>query len=202
VWDSTGSRYGLGRGLILLVDGEVAARSPQLNRLTAPLPKVPRTAQPYEVIVSANADAAPFPKAEASFTAKYDSPGAALDGLCWFDPEYGDKWTSRSSWTTEDWFQVDFGAEKDIAAVRLFLYADDRGVEVPASYTIHYDLSGTWKPIQAVSVHPDIPQPNRANTVTFEPVRSKKIRIVFRHTPGIGVGLAQLQVLAPAASRG
>ncbi|MFZ1941375.1 MAG: discoidin domain-containing protein [Terracidiphilus sp.] len=197
VWDKQGSRYGIGRGLLLLIDGQVAARSPQLGKLTAPLPKRQADAQPYEVIVSANADGAKFPKAEASFTAKYDSPAAALDGLCWYDSEYGDKWTSRGSWASEDWFQIDFDKPQTIGAVRLFLYADERGVEAPESYAVHYDVNGTWSAAHPTSVHPRRPAACRVNTITIAPITTQKVRIIFRHAPGIGVGLAQVQVLAP-----
>jgi hypothetical protein len=100
------------------------------------------------VIVSANAEGAPFPKAEASFTAKYDSAAAALNGLCWYDPEYGDKWTSRGSWTKEDWFQIDFGKPETVGAMRLFLYADEKGVQAPLSYTVLYDFDGQWTPVR------------------------------------------------------
>jgi F5/8 type C domain len=195
VWDKNGSRYSMGSGLTLILDGKVAARSAQLGRLTVPLPKVQAEAQPYEVIVSANADGSSFPKASASFTAKYDSPAAALDGLYWYDPQYGDKWTSRGSWASEDWFQIDLGKPQAIAAVRQFLYADDHGVGVPESYVIQYDVSGHWVEVQPTSVHPEKPEANRANTTTFAPVTTGKVRIVFRHEPGMGVGLAQVQVL-------
>lgn len=202
VWDRTGERYGLGRGLALYVDGQPAARAQHLGRLTAPLAKAPSTPAPYEVIVSANAEDAPFPKAEASFTAKYDSAAAALDGLCWYDPENGDKWTSRSSWTNEDWFQIDFGKPESVGALRLFLYADEKGVEAPLSYAVLYDFDGQWTPVRPTSIRPPKPQANRANTVTFAAVTTRKLRIVFEHHPGNGVGLAQVQALSlqPATS--
>ncbi len=201
VWDRTGQRYGLARGLTLLIDGKSAAYSAQLERLTAPLPTVQPAHQPYEVIVSANAEGAAFPRAEASFTAKYDSPAAALNGLIWYDPLYGDKWTSRGSWTGEEWFDIDFGAPRQIAAVRLFLYGDEHGVEAPQSYSVLYDLNGGWTPLRLDSVKPEKPEANRANIVKFDPVETRKIRILFRHRPGIGVGLAQVQVLAPPVER-
>lgn len=37
IWDKTGKKYGSGRGLTLLIDGEKAANSPGLARITAPL---------------------------------------------------------------------------------------------------------------------------------------------------------------------
>jgi hypothetical protein len=197
VWDRTGERYGLGRGLTLLVDGIVAAHSPEMGKITAPLAPAPATPQPYEVIVSANAEGAPYPKAEASFTAKYDSAAAALDGLCWYDPVHGDKWTSRGSWAGEDWFEIDFGAVRTVSAVRLFLYADEDGVEAPRSMTVLREVNGAWAAIQPVSAAPASPAAHRANTLAFDPVETRKIRLLFQHAPGVGVGLAQVQALAP-----
>jgi hypothetical protein len=198
LWDRTGQRYGQGRGLMLFVDGQVAARSERLAPLKAKLLRAESGPQPYEVIVSANTEGAPFPKASASFTAKYNSPAAALDGLYWYDPEYGDKWTSRGSWNSEDWFDVEFESAKQISAVRLFLYADDDGVSAPASYEVFCDREGGWAPVESTSMNPKTPEANRANTVRFKPVETRKVRIVLHHAPGTGVGLAQVQVLAPA----
>ena len=197
IWDRNGERYSLGSGLILYVDGQPAARAQNLGRLTAPLAKALSAPAPYEVIVSANSEGAPFPKAEASFTAKYDSAAAALNGLCWYDPEYGDKWTSRGSWTNEDWFQIDFGKLETVGALRLFLYADEKGVQAPLSYIVLYDLDNQWMPVRSTSIRPPKPQANCANTVMFAPVTTHKLRIVFQHQPGNGVGLAQVQALAP-----
>ena len=42
---------------------------------------------------------------------------------------------------------------------------------------------------------PKMPEANRANEVRFAPLNTAKIRITFRHKPGIGVGLAQVQAL-------
>ena len=199
IWDRSGERYKLGKGLTILVDGKKAASSPQLRPLSIPFTSSQAKPQPYEVIVSANCEGARFPKASASFTAKYDSPEAALDGLYWYDPEFGDKWTCRGSWRTENWFQVDFGSEQTIAAIRLFLYADEFGVEAPESYALSFDRDGSWHPVAVVQTYPEKPEPNRANTVLFAPLSTSRIRVDFRHKPGIGVGLAQIQALAPPA---
>jgi len=197
VWDRSGDRYRLGKGLRLLVDGRVAASSPVLAQIKAPLARIEPRPTPIEVIVSANTEGAKFPRADASFTAKYNSVAAALDGLCWYDPEFGDKWACRGSWMREDWFQVDFGEPKSVASVRLCFCEDDKEVKAPDSYSLLYEKDGRWAPVQAISVDPAKPQASRANTVLFAPLTTRKIRAVFRHRPGIGVGLAQFQVLAP-----
>jgi hypothetical protein len=201
VWDRNGDRYGVGKGLHLLVDGRVAASSPVLGRLSVQLSNVEAQPAPVEVVVSANTEGMPFSKASASFTAKYDSVEAALDGLCWYDPEFGDKWSCRGSWKREDWFEIDFGEPKTISAVRLFFCEDEKEVRAPDSYSLVYDKDGQWTPIQPNSVAPIKPEANRANTVQFAPLTTRKIRAVFKHRPGIGVGLAQIQTLAtPAGS--
>jgi hypothetical protein len=196
VGDRSGERYKLGKGLTVLVDGVVAASSPTMKRLTVSLEPAQPAPQAYEVIVSANCEGAAFPKASASFTAKYNTPEAALNGLYWYDPDYGDKWTSRGSWTDTDWFEVDFGAPRNISAVRLFLYADAVGVDAPESYVVEYEREGAWQPVQVVSIQPRKPTAHRANTVRFAPLLTAKIRVIFTHKPGIGVGLSQLQAIA------
>jgi len=196
VWDRNGQRYKMGKGLQVLVDGRVAASSPVLGRVSVTLSRIEARPAPIEVIVSANAEGLPYPKATASFTAKYNSPESALDGLCWYDPDFGDKWTCRGSWAREDWFQVDFGSPKTISAVRLCFCEDDKEVRAPDSYSLLYEDGGRWLPIVPISMHPAKPEASRANTVQFAPLTTQKIRAVFKHRPGIGVGLAQIQALA------
>jgi hypothetical protein len=52
--------------------------------------------------------------------------------------------------------------------------------------------------VRPTSIRPPKPQANRANIVTFTPVTTSRLRIVFEHRPGSGVGLAQVQALAPS----
>jgi hypothetical protein len=199
VWDRSGQRYNLGRGLTVLVDGKIAASAPDMRRLTVALDRALPSPEPYEIIVSANCEGAQFPRASASFTATYDSAAAVLDGLCWYDPVYGDKWTCRGSWSSQDWFEVDFGNQRVISAIRLFLYADSEELDAPDSYTAFYDRDTAWQPVAVLSMQPEKPMANRANTLRFVPLETTKIRIVFRHKPGIGVGLAQIQAIASSA---
>jgi hypothetical protein len=201
VWDRRGDRYRIGRGLTVLVDGKVAASSSDLGRLSIKLEPAAPAAQPYEVIVSANCEEVPFPKASASFTAEYDSAQAMLNGLYWYDTDYGDKWTCRASWTTEDWFQVDLGDVQIISSVRMFLYADEHGVDVPESCTILHQQKGQWQAVQMLGVSPERLKSNRATTIEFVPVQTSIIRVVFRHKPGVGVGLAQFQLLNPSGTQ-
>jgi hypothetical protein len=197
VWDRTGSRYGIGQGFTILVDGEVAAHSATLDDLRVPLPALKVAPQPYEVVVSANAEGKPYPKPSASFTAKYTPESAALDGLIWYDQEYGDKWTCRGSWNSEDWFKVEFAAAIEVSALRLHLYADQLEVVAPDSITCLWLQDGQWTSVQLREITPAVPTAGRANTLRFDPVTTKAIRVVFKHPIGLGVGLAQLQVLAP-----
>lgn len=199
LWDRTGERYGQGRGLTLLVDGTVAARADRLTTLRMPIAQATTGPQPYEVILSANCERKPHPKPSASFTAKYTPQSAPLLGLTWFGQEYGDKWTCRGSWNDEDWYQVDFEQPEEIDAVRLFLYADDLEVAAPKSCTVLYAASELWRTVQIISTNPEQPQAHRANLYRFQPVRTRSVRVVFRHERGIGVGLAQMQVLAANA---
>ncbi len=90
---------------------------------------------------------------------------------------------------------------KTISAVRLFFCEDEKEVRAPDSYSLLYEKDGEWAPVEASSVAPAKPEANRANTVQFAALTTRKIRAVFRHRPGIGVGLAQIQALAaPAGS--
>ena len=198
VWDRTGTRYGVGAGLTVLVDGSVAVRSGTLERVAVSLQPVEAQRSPYEVIVSANAEGKPFPKPSASNTAQFDSAAAALDGILWCNPNNGTKWSCRDSWTEEDWFQVEFADETEIAKVKLYFFVDGQGLALPDTYEIRTEQQGVWQVIQDTQRLPTTPSLEGCNTVSFAPRRTRKVRIIFHHPPGVGVGLSQLQVIAAA----
>jgi hypothetical protein len=199
-WDREGRRYGLGAGLHILVDGRLVASSPKMKRLTINMVAQKSPTTPYEMDYAANTEGAEFPRASASYTTKGDAVMAPLNGLCWFDTDYVARWTTRAVWTTSDWYEVDFGAERRIEAVRLGIYADEHGVSVPETISLEYWDGQGWQSVLNPLATPVTPAAHRANTIRFGPVLTARIRVVFKHQPGEGVGLAQLQALAFAPS--
>src|SRR5207253_33453 len=150
IWDRTGDRYGRGAGLRVLVDGREVASSPKLEKLTAKLPPAPATApapsDKVSVNFAVNNDGTYYPRATASFTAPGTSVGKAFDGNYWYHVEPPNRWTAAGSPNETDSVAVDFGVERPIHTVKLYLLDDgDHGpVTAAAKYDLEYWDGSAW----------------------------------------------------------
>jgi len=73
-----------------------------------------------------NNGGAPFPLASASHSAPPHPPFYAVDGNYWYHRSPPNRWTAEGSGNATDWFEVDFGIERSIEAVKLY-FLDDQG---------------------------------------------------------------------------
>jgi hypothetical protein len=135
-----------------------------------------------------------------------------------------------------DWFGVDFGVERAIETVKLhFLDDDDAGpagrvaeggapvvgdsappglravgqraaVRVPAAYQLEAWVDGAWQEIPRQRRRPVAAHGRRANVVSFDEIRTSRLRVVLTHQPGAASGLAEFEAWgrgalpAPAAT--
>src|SRR5262249_44204769 len=87
VWDRHGTRYKLGKGFHVLVNGEKVATAERLRPLTAkltgPRPLRGPIAQNYNFAV--HNDGHYFPRATASYTSPGTALGKVIDGNYWYD---------------------------------------------------------------------------------------------------------------------
>jgi mannosylglycerate hydrolase MGH1-like protein/F5/8 type C domain-containing protein/glycosyl hydrolase family 65 len=199
LWDRDGSRYGHGAGLRVFVDGGLVASRPDLGPLPVPVGTVP-VPQPREVNVAANPSGSGYPTPFASFTGPIDDPWQAVDGRVYYDDVPHSRWTSYTSPNATDHLGVDLGTPLDVGDVRLYLYDDGGGVQTPRSYSLEYWTGSSWAPVPAQTRDPAQPTGDALNHVTFPPVRTSRIRVVFTPRPGAGVGVTELGVWLPPPS--
>ncbi|KAB8168569.1 hypothetical protein FH609_008550 [Streptomyces sp. 3MP-14] len=204
VWDRTGERYGVGAGLQVRIDGELAASRTDVGALTvaAPTPEVapyePETnlaSNPFDDHEDIPAHA--FPAATASHTSPHDSPLRAVDGSVWYDPVgYGpnSRWTNWGSPNAEDWLAVDFGRPTPLSRLRLHFYVDEREVALPADYRVEYDGGDGWTPLPG---EPPAPVANDVTQLDFERIEAQRIRVVVAPRPGLAVGLTEVEAFDP-----
>lgn len=200
VWDKRGTRYGLGAGLHLLVDGNRLAHADKLGPLSGTMPPIDAAALqralerlPDECDYAVNAEATEFPKASASFSAPDENPTYPLIGSCWFDDAPIRRWSTRGSRAKTEWFEVQLEQPQLLHRVDVALIEDVYGAAAPQRMHVEVMEAGTWRP---VTLTEPLPSPLRARCITrmeFAPRTAARIRVVFEPKPGYGCGLAQLQ---------
>jgi hypothetical protein len=200
VWDRSGARYGLGAGLVVLVDGREAGRSPTIGRLRVPI-SAPRAApapdRPHDFAVNEGGHA--YPLVTASYSDPSAPPTFAVDGNYWYHESPPNRWTTAGSPNADDWIEVDFGIERPIESVKLYILDDGRGIVPPARYEIEQWTDGAWVPVRGQRRDPVTPMGHHANVVTFPTVRTPRIRVVFTHAAGGRTGLTEIETWGHAS---
>ena len=201
LWDRDGTRYRRGRGLTILVDGQVAARSPELGRTKAhiPAPTPPRiTRSPVNVAVNNGRGA--FPWVAASYSAPSSPPVALIDGNYRYTTAPPNRWTDSGSTSSSARLVVDFGVERSIDELTLYPLDDGPGsaIRTPRSYSIDRWSGDRWAPAGAATRVPAAPEGHRANHVRFaRPVHTARFRITLEHRPGAYTGLSEIEAWSP-----
>lgn len=205
-WDSDGSKYGT-RGLIIEVNGEVAATSSTLQRTSVP---ITRTAppQPLEPIsksiqlqnFATYPDAPAYPVGSVSVAdADPNKVQDAIDGRIWFFALPTDTYTISHGWQTPTgtgdsvWYMIDFGGDTVTTSCELAWFEGD-GVDVPVSYSVEANVSGDWVSVSD-PVYPDLV----ANGITYaswSSVTTTQLRLVFTPPTSLASRLVEWKVFS------
>ena len=158
---------------------------------------------------------ATFPKVSASFTntasngnrcrsadnprcvAAHDTALKAIDGFIRYDVMPDDRWTNAGSTNATDSLTVDFGQQKSIKEVKIYIYDDGQNVRAPQSYDVQYLVGTSWTSVPGQVKSPATPAANVANEVTFPTVMTSQFRVVFTPQPGKFVGVTELESWYP-----
>jgi hypothetical protein len=177
VYDADGTRFGVGKGLSVYVDGERAAGPVPLGDLSVALPKSkppanPATA-PYDLAVNIGEPRGPQPTV--SSTVAPGSPLEAIDGRMWFFPENPNGWSPEPG--KPSWFAVDLGRTMKVGAVELYLFADGKDYLPPSSFTLECKSADSWRQFANQQHDPAAPLANGRNRVTFSPAQCSALRV-------------------------
>ncbi|WP_162990246.1 glycoside hydrolase [Mesobacillus foraminis] len=129
-----------------------------------------------------------FPKASASFTGMYDKASNVNDGDI-----SSIRWTNwdPNSWRAEDWVALDFGKEDTISKLDFHFYDDGGGTRPAASLHLEYWDGVQWKKIEGTQL--DV-QAKKDVTLSFEPIKTSKIRAVMKAMEGTCIAISEIKV--------
>jgi len=188
VFDADGKKYGLGKGITVIVDGAVAAHSDQAKRITLPLVRQAPPPIAPRVNLAMNLYATGFPHGNASINADAASLYKALDGRVWFFPEMPHGWSTQGS-TGAHWYAVDFGKAVLTTAAELAFAADGAGTQAPQSVRVQSFSGKQWRDVGRVK-----PLANGVTKLTWTPRPTQQLRLFFTVPKGKVVRLVQLKV--------
>jgi len=182
VYDADGSRYKLGKGLTVFIDGKKASLNENQGKyeveIGAPIVNsMPEVQENFALNIRKSG----FPIPSASINSTPDSLYQAIDGRIWYFPEVKNRWTTLGSASSSDWYALDFGQVREISTVKLYLYVDGKTYGIPDDYSIEYHNGQQWLPVNEKERNPAKPIENTVNTVVFEKVSTTHIRVSFKH---------------------
>ncbi len=200
-WDQTGTRYGLGQGLHLVVDGTKVASSPTLGKLVADLP--PAQAQPAPsaepVNLAVNNDGGYYPRLTASSTVEPSSVTKANDGNYWYMPSPPNRWVGSDPAGQATAIALDLGTPRQIHTVKLYVLDDgpDAEIQAPTAIELQTWQDGAWKPALGTVTPAGPPQGHRPYVVQLSSPTVTRLRALLTPRPGQKVGLTEFEAWGP-----
>jgi hypothetical protein len=110
----------------------------------------------------------------------------------------GDDTIPRFTWWphkgSEEWVQYDFEKPQRLSSTSVYFF-DDTGrgqCRLPQSWEIQYLDGSDWKPVKSSGEYHV--EKDAFNTVRFDSVETKSIRLVARLRPDVSAGILEWQV--------
>ena len=193
MYDHDGRHYKKGAGLSVYVNGRQVLTPSALGRKTIAIsePTISATLHPIDLAV--NYSKKDFPTPSASINNFTNEVFQAVDGRVWFYPNVRNYWSNAGSRAAADWFSLDFGVEKQFSSTRLYFYGDGTKFKAPVKYTVQYWSSGNWVDVSGSHATPGKPLANGENTITFRPVNTSKLRILFTNPKQAAIALVEVK---------
>ncbi|MGH7989268.1 MAG: discoidin domain-containing protein, partial [Limisphaerales bacterium] len=193
LYDRDGRHYHKGAGLCIYVDGRRVVKPSPLGKIMVPIgaPKISDVPHPIDLAV--NFAKKGFPVATASVNNSMNEVYQAVDGRVWFYPNVRNYWSNAGSQAAKDWFSLDFGAEKQFRSARLYFYADGAKFKAPTKYALQYWTGHDWADVPGSHKTPKTPLANGENIITFQPVKTSKLRIVFINSKRAAIALVEVK---------
>ena len=182
VYDMDGTRYRLGKGLSVFIDGHRAAGPSPLGRIEVELSAAASNSNPLKAIpidVAVNVGVPGYPVASASSAATPDRIAEAIDGRLWFSPEIPNGWSPALT-ADGSWYAIDFGQSRRIATVDLYFLSEEPGFQAPIAYTLQYKAGEQWRDIGQQQHEPRQPIAGGLNRASFPAIEASALRIVFQ----------------------
>jgi hypothetical protein len=122
-----------------------------------------------------------YPRASASFSAPNDSVRQVNDMRVAFTKYSRNRWSAVGSANAQDWVAIDFGGEKTVRRVELYLFGDDGRIKAPRTYSIQIWDGSDWRVARIRSRVPERPLASARNVVLIEPATTSRVRVLLQH---------------------
>jgi F5/8 type C domain/Amylo-alpha-1,6-glucosidase len=193
VYDRDGGHYKKGAGLSVYVNGRQVLAPSALGRKTIAISEPTVTTTSHSIDLAVNMTGRGYPAASASVNDSENDLHQAVDGRVWFFPNVRNYWSNAGSQAVGDWFSLDFGDEEQFSSVQLYFYADDEQFKAPEKYTVQYWTGQDWADVSDPHRTPDKPLANGENTITFRPVNTSKLRVLFTNPKQAAIALVEVK---------
>ncbi len=195
VYDRSGEKYNLGKGLIIYIDGKKAAIKKIDNRYEVNI-GFPIVIKPKNKIdLALNIWRSGYPKPSASVNSEPDSLYQAIDGRIWYFPEVNNFWSTYGSTSNTNWYMIDLGKAQKISSSKIYFYEDDKTYKEPDNYNIEYWNGEHWQSVDEVSRVPASPVGNSINAINFKSISTRKIKFIFNNQKrNLAVAVVELQL--------
>lgn len=215
VWDRTGKKYQKGKGLMLFADGKKIASRKDIGKLSAEIEYKPSPSDPVLFNYAVNNEQAYYPRMKASSAAANTSSLQVQDGAYWYHISPSNRWASELS-DAQPWLEVDFGIERPVQTVKLYLlddagqkdfvaapeygyrgpqqYTEPTPVSVPRKIRLEYSKNGAWLPVAGIKWTHASPVGDKPNTATFPEFKTTGLRAIFTPQQGKTVGVTEFEV--------
>ncbi len=207
VWDKLGTRYGLGKGFHVLVDGKQLHRADTVqplmlkNALPIGPTKSEATSAPVDINFAVNNEGRYYPRLTASSTAEGTSIAKVHDGNFWYLRHPPNRWESDASDEKSAWLELDLGIQRPINEIKLLVLddrdRDDSNVRAPAKITVQSWNGSAWETITPTSIS-ESPTGHRPHVLKLSSLAAQKLRFELTCEPGMRVGLTEIEVWGPA----
>jgi hypothetical protein len=190
-YDEDGSRYHIGAGLSIFVDHRRVSGPGPLAPTRVTLPPVARAitlptshTPAHRIDLAVNPGFPDSPIASASSTDPADPVELAIDGRLWFFPEISNGWSpSPADVAATSWYQIDLRTPQTIGSIELYFFVDGERFAPPSSFQLQYKDADGWSDVPTQARVPQTPIANGENRISFPPLRTQQLRIVFKNPP-------------------
>lgn len=196
-WDRDGTRYGLGAGLQLWIDGQKAAASRSLEKLEldlSPYPRANRQPERSEFNFAVNNDGGFFPALRTSSIGPGVSPNVLQDGNYWYHLSPPNRWTTEGVDGRAHVLEIDFGTPRIIDHAVLYPLHDEPAVLPPSTIEIQSKQEQGYVPVKMIRQSHLQPTGRTANHFWFEPLLTQHLRVVLGAADGAAVGLTEIEM--------
>ncbi len=197
IWDKTGEKYKKGKGLIILSSGKEIYRQDSLEPFQSELqPQLEKARRepPDLYNFAVNNSFKSWPRVLASsFDYRYP-PYKMIDGQFWYLESPPNRWQPRVD-DASPYFGVDFGLEREVSEVKIYLLDGIADIKTPKSFSIEVFKAGKWASVK--NKGPKTLKGRTANTFSFENLKTQKIRVRIAPQENSKVAISELEVWGP-----